>query len=142
MKQLNLFIATFVLGSLSLLPAASKAEDLDDLEVTMEVVDNIEGIMDVVIEMPGPEAADGTVTEGGETARSADEEPAEESAQDQRFGRQDDEFVTDEDFTEQDENFDQEGDFEESEQIDDDEYDIPMPEEDDMEEDPMEEEVV
>jgi hypothetical protein len=79
MKQLSVFITTFVLGGLSLLPAASKAEDLDDLEVTMEVVDNIEGIMDVVIEMPGPEAADGTDTEGGETAGSADEEPAEES---------------------------------------------------------------
>ena len=142
MKQLNVLLATLVLTSLSLLPAMTEAQELEDLEVTMEVVDDDEGIIDVVAEMPGPMAGDGE-TEFGESpdAESGEESEEQVAEEDERFDRHEDEFVTDEDFTEEDERFGEEGDFEEFEEVDDDTYDIPMPEEDDMEEDPMEDEV-
>ena len=44
MKQLNVFLATLALAGFSLMPAAAIAEDLDDLEVTMEVIDSLDGI--------------------------------------------------------------------------------------------------
>lgn len=146
MKQLNVLIATLLLTSLSLLPEITRAQDLEDLEVTMEVVDDIEGIADVTTEMPGPMPASGENSESafGESpdAESGEESEEQVAEEDERFDRHEDEFVTDEDFTEEDESFDDEGNFEEFEEIDDDAYDIPMPEEDDMEEDPMEDEVV
>ena len=43
MKQTNLLLAALTLASLSLLPAAVTAQELDDLDVTMEVVDDVEG---------------------------------------------------------------------------------------------------
>jgi hypothetical protein len=150
MKKLNVLIATLFLTSLSLLPAVASAEDLDDLEVTMEVVDNVEGIVDVVTEMPGPEFADGD-SEDGRLDGSGDAAAAEGSGEgadepvageDERFDRHEDEFFTDENFTEENDGFAEEGDFEESEEVDDDAYDIEMPEENDMDEDPMEDEVV
>jgi hypothetical protein len=57
MKQLNVFIATLVITCFSMLPAIALADDheLDDLDVTMDVVDDLEGIDDIVNEMPGPE---------------------------------------------------------------------------------------
>ncbi len=150
MKQLKVMITATLFASLSSLPAVSVAEDLDDLEVTMEVVDDVEGIQDVVIEMPGPEGTDGDREDGGFTDPASDASANESSdnadeagaGEDERFDRHEDEFVTDEEFTENDRDFAEEGDFEQSEEIDDDRYDIEMPEEDDMEEDPMEDEVV
>jgi len=150
MKQTNLLLAALILTSLSLLPAAATAQELDDLDVTMEVVDDVEGIGDVVIEMRGPETTDGDAGEAGfsydgsdgssdgEFAEGAEQEVAEE---DDRFGRPEDKFVIDKDFDESEDNLGSEGDFDEGEEIDDDQYDIPMPEDDGMEEDPMADEV-
>ena len=43
MKQLNIFIATLVLTVMAFAPAVARAdEDMDDLEVTMEVLDDVE----------------------------------------------------------------------------------------------------
>jgi hypothetical protein len=147
MKQLNLFGATLLLTSLALLPAMAGAQDLDDLEVTMEVVDDLAGIGDVVAEMPGPEMADGdALTEDGSDesgdAESNGESGQELTAEDERFDKQDDRFVIDDDFSEDNDGFAEEGDFEEGEDIDDDRYDIEMPADDDMEEVPLEDEVV
>ena len=41
MKKLNLFIASTALSCFALFPAAASANDLDELEVTMEVLDDI-----------------------------------------------------------------------------------------------------
>lgn len=150
MKQINVLTAALILASLSLLPAAVNAQELDDLDVTMEVVDDVEGIDDVVTEMRGPQTTDGESGEGAfgdeesdgpsdqQTDGNSEEEVAEE---DQRFEEQEDKFVMDEDFDESVDNLSGEGDFDEGEDIDDDRYDIPMPEDDGMdgmEEDPVE----
>ena len=58
MKQFNVFLASLTLTGFAFLPAAAYADDLDDLEVTMEVIDSLDGVEDVFAEMPGPEGAE------------------------------------------------------------------------------------
>jgi len=146
MKQLNVLLATIALTSLSMAPTIAKADDheLEDLDVTMDVVDNLEDIDDIITEMPGPEEVDGyfgdadVESDGDRVANEESDAEAEgdgegaDVEEDSEFERQEDEFVTDEDFTEVDESFDEEGDFEEGDDIDDDSYDMPMPEDDGM----------
>ena len=55
MQHFNVFLVTLILTCFALLPTAANADGMDDLEVTMEVVDNIGDISDVVSEMDGPE---------------------------------------------------------------------------------------
>src|SRR5210317_1525234 len=54
MKHLNVFLATLVLTCFALLPAGAFADDLDDLEVTMDVLDDMSRLDDPVVEMRGP----------------------------------------------------------------------------------------
>ena len=132
MKQFNVFIAALVITCFSMVPAIAKADDhdLDDLDVTMDVVDDPSDIDDVINEMPGPEETDlylvGEDDVADEEVVADEESDAETEAEESDFDRQDDEFETDEDFTEEDENFANEGDFEEGEEVDSDEYDMEM----------------
>lgn len=137
MKQLNLFAAMLLLTSVSLLPATAGAQDLDDLEVTMEVVDDLAGIGDVVTEMPGPEMADGDGSDESGDTESDGESEQDLTTKDERFDAQDDRFVIDDDFSEDNDGFAEEGNFEEGEDIDDDRYDIEMPADDGVEEVPL-----
>ena len=155
MKQLNVFLTSLVLTCLAMVPAIATADDLDDLDVTMTVVDDLDGIDDVVTEMRGPEDgndgdSDDDVNddaeddfsdesdrdddredggdESGEDESGEDESGEDESDEDDsRFEDQEDSFVTDDDFSEEDDDFAEEGDFEEGDSIDDDEYDIVFP---------------
>ena len=53
MKQLNVFIATLALTCFAFLPATANAANLDDLEVTMEVMEDIGSVGDTIAEMRG-----------------------------------------------------------------------------------------
>ena len=55
MKHFNVFIAVLVLTCFAFMPAAVRADDLDDLDVMMEVLDDD---IDEMIEMRGPEDDD------------------------------------------------------------------------------------
>ena len=54
MRHLNIFIAVLVLTCFAFAPAAVRADDFEDLEITMEVFDGDDDI-DSMIEMRGPE---------------------------------------------------------------------------------------
>ena len=56
MKHFNVFVATLVLTCFAMVPAVAKADDdeLEDLDVTMQIVDDPEGIDDSGHEMRGP----------------------------------------------------------------------------------------
>jgi hypothetical protein len=54
MKQLNVFLATLVLTGFAFLPATTLADELDDLEVTMDVMDDIADVDDAIALMEGP----------------------------------------------------------------------------------------
>ncbi len=59
MKQINIFIASLALTCFAMFPAVALAGDLDDLEVTMEVLDAESDLNDTITEMRGPE--DGSI---------------------------------------------------------------------------------
>ena len=54
MKHLKLILASMALTCFALFPAAASAADIDDLDVTMEVLDSIAGLDGQVMEMRGP----------------------------------------------------------------------------------------
>jgi hypothetical protein len=58
MKHLNVFIATLILTCFALLPTAVRADDLDDLEVTLEVIDDLASVDDTISQMRGPDDID------------------------------------------------------------------------------------
>ena len=68
MKDLKLLIANMVLTCFALFPVASLADD--DLDVTMEVLDNLAQIEGVVLELRGPEGDD----EGDDDSESGEGE--------------------------------------------------------------------
>ena len=69
MRQLSIFFATVVLTCFAFLPMSAFADDLDDLEVTMEVIDDMNRVEDVMTEMRGPESDDdGDDDDGDETS--------------------------------------------------------------------------
>ena len=147
MKPINLFVATLMLTCVAFFPGTARADDLDDLDVTMEVIDDIADIGVAVTEMRGPEAGgpeepevesddademgsnDDAEHDAG--AGSDDEEEFENELEDESDEEFEDEFEHDEDFD--DEELDEEDDFEheEGEDVEYDEYD----EEDDAEDD-------
>ena len=58
MKQINIFTASLALTCLAMFPAAALAGDLDDLEVTMEVLDYESDLDGTIAEMRGPDNDD------------------------------------------------------------------------------------
>ena len=55
MKQASLFFAVVVLTLMAFAPAAARADDWDDLDVTMEVVTNANELDAMISEMDGEE---------------------------------------------------------------------------------------
>ena len=55
MKQLNVFMATLVLTCFAFLPATARASELDDLEVTMDVMDDMSDVAESIALMEGPD---------------------------------------------------------------------------------------
>ena len=54
MKNIRLFVATVAMTFVALFPAVSSAANVDELEVTMKVIDNVADLDGEVLEMPGP----------------------------------------------------------------------------------------
>jgi hypothetical protein len=121
MKAIGLFVATLVLASPALLPGSTHAGELDDLDVTMAVIDDMANLDEALAEIEGTDI-------DGERDR---EEPGYGAARrgeaeyEDGFTREEGGFEHDEDFD--DEALDAEDDFEteEGEDVDLDEYDEP-----------------
>ena len=58
MKQINLLFASLALTCFTMYPAVTLADDLDDLEVTMEVLDDESDFAETISSIRGPENAD------------------------------------------------------------------------------------
>ena len=55
MKKLSLFIAVLILTVFAFTPTVARADDgWDDLEVTMEVIDDASDLEETIAEMEGP----------------------------------------------------------------------------------------
>ena len=150
MKQTCVLFAVLVLALTAFAPAVARAEDWDDLDVTMEVVTDANELDAMISEMDGPD--EGTVEEGDWQSALEQDESGKLASQDHEDdskdadGDSDDEFEEEmedarhEDFehdeseSEEDE-LEREDDFEDGEDIDEDEYD-----EDDEDEDEDEDE--
>lgn len=127
MKQLKLIIACVMLTCFALFPVLATA-DVDDLDVTMEVMDNAEDVNNG-IEMLGPESDDGQHDfDETDSDEGRDEDRDDE---DDRRDEDDDDFDDDDDFEsdEDGEHSEEESDFDEGDDIETDEAD------DDMEDD-------
>jgi hypothetical protein len=112
-------------------PAAARADDWDDLDVTMEVVSDAKELDVMISEMDGPD--EGAV-EKEDSNRAVDGEFEEEMEE-----ARNDEFEHDESESEEDE-LEREDDFEDGEDIDEDEYDDQGDDDDGIEEDDDEDE--
>lgn len=115
MKHLNIFIATLVLTCAAMFPAASLAKGLDDLDVTMEVLDSTSDIDDAVAQMRGPGDDDDHGTDDGGGNADVDEDEVDGSDD---FSDEDG-FENDDDFDDEDGLEDEDG-IDEGEDIDDD----------------------
>ena len=86
MKTFRLFVATIAMTFLALFPALGSAADIDDLEVTMKVLDNVAELDGNVLEMRGPGSVEGDVeihSYGEDVDR--EDRPLERLRQRQRF---------------------------------------------------------
>ena len=119
MKAIGLFVATLVLASPALLPGSADAGELDDLDVTMDVIDDMSDLDDALAEIEGADINEGRDHEdpGYSVTRRSEAEYEDD------FTGEEGGFEHDEDFD--DEPLDAEDDFEteEGEDVDLDEYD-------------------
>lgn len=123
MKQVNIFFAVLVLTLMAFAPAAARADDdMDDLEVTLEVLDDVQDLDDAIAEMAGPDDDDVT-DEDWERSGNAEDEPDDE-------GEPEDEPEDEEEFEDE-----MEDDFEDEFEHDDEASEDEMEDEDDFEDD-------
>jgi cytochrome c556 len=141
MKHLNVLITTMVLTCFAFMPAGARAAaDLEDLEVTMDIMDDISSVDSSIAMMEGPDGGNIARFEAQASGLNEDVERDVDINEDvsdrgeaggDEFGDDDEEFEAhaddfgdDSDFDE-DHDLDDEDDFEEEEgeDIDDDEYD-------------------
>ena len=117
---IKVFIATLVLTCFAYFPAPVFADGLDDLDVTMEVLDDVAGIDDAILEMRGPEGDGDDLGDDSGDESSGHEKDGEGDSGEDAFGEEqgefeehEDDFEDDDDFDEED--LDEEDDFEEEE---------------------------
>jgi hypothetical protein len=159
MKNLRLFLASLALTCCGFFPAAAMADDMDELDVTMEVLDDVAGIDGNVMIMRGPEsgAAEGPDGEDsdheggfedemhagedghqGESDEGINDDDLRAEEEREHEEESDDGFEADSDFLGEDDDEDElvhnEGDFDDGESIDDDEIED---DDDDMDDDDM-----
>ena len=122
MKGNSVVLAGLLCGACSIFLAPAAAQDL---EVTMEVIDNISQLEGIVAEMPGPETTDSDEVRSGQPAGDGRTE---------QFSRDDgspDPFEHDDMDDEAHERaLQSEGDFEEGEDVDDERFEIEEADED------------
>lgn len=137
MKQLNIFAAVLALTCFAFFPATVRAGDaLEDLDVTMIVVDDSGELESSVLEMPGPD--DGDVRDDDWEDDVRDDE-SEEDERDDDFDFEDEEEGDDDfdhDNEEEDELEEEDDDLDDGDEVDDDLDD--EEEEDEMDDDDSE----
>lgn len=153
MRRLHVLFASLALALLALAPAAVRADERDDLDVTMEVLDEVGDLDRAIAEMDGPdlgevededwEDEDGRTREDDEHGSARDQDSASEDEYEDDYEDEDedeleeefeDDFEDEFEHGEEDETEDDmeyEDDFEDGEDVDEDEFD----DEDDEEED-------
>ena len=115
MKALDVFTTVLVLTCFAFLPLAAQAgEDLDDLDVTMEVLDDETGLDDDIADMAGRRDSD---DDREEVETGNDEEAGKVVVEDDYGDHRDDDF---ESIDEIDEIDDGERDYEEGEDVEED----------------------
>ncbi len=128
MKGIHVLIASMAASALALSPAIATADD--ELDITMEVIDDLETLEEEIARMEGPGSNDIEEDFPGEDGEGGDDED-DRSILDQ-FEEMDGEFDVDDEndgfeFENEDEEadreFESEDDFEEGEDVDDDEFD-------------------
>ena len=127
MKRVSLIVTGLLLGAWPMLAALAAADQ--DLEVTMEVIDNISQLDGVVSEMPGPKLGE---FDEEQDERSRGDSPAAQFARDD--GSPDPFEYDDMDDEAHERAMQSEGDFEEGEDVDDERFEIEEAD-DDLEED-------
>lgn len=126
MKQLKVVATTLVFTCFALLPAISQADDMDDLDVTMTVLDETSDLDETISEMRGPdsdEEGDFDNENYGDGVDLESEAGSEEDFEDHSGDgfESDDNF--DEDEFDDDDEFENEDEFDEGDDIDDDDID-------------------
>ena len=118
MKQLNLFMAILALTCIAFFPATARADGgLDDLEVTMVVLDDASDLGDELAEMRGPDdevdehdGYNGDETDGDESDDHADERDEQRDREHDEEQQRERDEETDEDERHDEERSDREGD--------------------------------
>ena len=136
MKGFRLLIASTAMTCLTFGPLTALADD--ELEVTMEVIDDLSDIDDEIVEMRGPSGDEDGLEDELELVADADDDISAEEFADDFDEEIEDGFEHDDGLDEIDDDFEADDDLEEGEDVDEDRFD--EPEEDDMD-DEMPEEV-
>ena len=155
MKQTRVLFVVLVLVLTPFAPAATRAEDWDDLDVTMEVVTDVKELDAMIAEMDGPDESafeegdweraleqdepGGLVPENHEDEAEDSNRVVDDEFEEEMEDARNDEFEHDESESEEDE-LEREDDFEDGEDIDEDEYDDQDDDDDEIEEDDDEDE--
>ena len=118
MKTLDVFTTVLVLTCFAFLPLAAQAgEDLDDLDVTMEVLDDETGLDDDIAEMAGRHGSD----DDREEVEPGNDEEAGKVVVEKHYGDdRDDDFESIDEIDKIDEIDDGERDYEEGEDVEED----------------------
>ena len=89
MKHFNVFIATLILTGLAFIPATARADDdWDDLDVTMEVVNDLASVQDTIARMEGP--GDVVADSGDDSDGVSNDDSDDDSDDDRSDGSNDD----------------------------------------------------
>lgn len=122
MSEARFLTCLTTLALLALLPFPARAEKMDDLEVTMQVLDDPAELEEAISKMQGPDDKDVDAVdwdfEAAESNGEGDEETFEEAETDFEM---DDEFEEDREFEE--DAINDEDDYEDGEDVDDDFFD-------------------
>jgi hypothetical protein len=125
MKTSNVFFTILVLGLMAFAPATvCAADELDDLDITMQVLDDTSELEDTIAEMEGPDDDDVEVWEDESEYEYGDEMRDKEDASSgaEEFTEEfEDEFEHDEVYEEDE--MEREDDFEDGEDVDEDAFD-------------------
>jgi hypothetical protein len=123
LKTIDVCISTLALVTVAFVSGPIRADDLDDLDVTMEVIDDTSALDIAIAEMKATSAGRGQGDESPEYEVAGEHASRDEDSGDGLMGENSDSFDHDEDFD--DEMLDAEDDFEyeEGEAVDIDAYD-------------------
>ena len=113
MKTLTPMCATMLLFAFAPLTALAQSDELDDLDATMEVVDDPGDALDIPPEEPDHETS-GYFETYGAPKDEEEEDASDDELQGNEFERQEDRFGMDEDFDEENTDLEEESEIDEA----------------------------